>query len=325
MAKLKDVAEECGLTVTTVSRVLNNRGYISDETRQKVQEAMKKLNYQPNEVARSLSKQSTSTIGVIVPHIRHPYFTEMISFLEAAAARKGYKIILCNSKGKNEREQEYLKMCSSNRVAGVILFSAGVDISELAGNHIPVVTVERFLEDGTASIECDNVDGGRLAAQGLIGKGCKKLLYISGVQESTMPADDRGKGFYGECKKHGVEAVEILTTIEQYDSGEYRSLLTSALQDNPDIDGCFTSSDLIAAQLIQVATRMGRSVPEDLKIVGFDDTYFAEMVTPMLTTIHQPIKEMATAAVELLIAASKGETVARRTMLPVCLVQREST
>ena len=99
MATLKDVAAETGLTVTTVSRVLNNRGYISDETREKVYAAMKKLNYRPNEVARSLSKQTSNTIGVIVPHISHPYFSEMISNLENAASKKGYKIILCNSRG----------------------------------------------------------------------------------------------------------------------------------------------------------------------------------------------------------------------------------
>ena len=97
MATLKDVARETGLTVTTVSRVLNNRGYISEETREKVYEAMKKLNYRPNEVARSLSKKSTNTIGVIVPHIRHPYFSELISNLENEASKRGYKMILCNS------------------------------------------------------------------------------------------------------------------------------------------------------------------------------------------------------------------------------------
>ena len=103
MATLKDVAKETGLTVTTVSRVLNNRGYISEETRRKVYDAMKKLNYHPNEVARSLSKQSTNTIGVIVPHIRHPYFAELISNLESQAYRHQHKILLFNSQEKNEK------------------------------------------------------------------------------------------------------------------------------------------------------------------------------------------------------------------------------
>ena len=123
MATLKDVAKETGLTVSTVSRVLNNRGYISDETRQKVYEAMKKLNYRPNEVARSLSKQSSNTIGVIVPHIRHPYFAELISNLENEAYKRKHKVLLFNSQEKEEREKEYLEMCFSNRVAGIIFCS----------------------------------------------------------------------------------------------------------------------------------------------------------------------------------------------------------
>ena len=131
MATLKDVAKEAGLTVTTVSRVLNNRGYISDNARKKVAEAMKKLNYRPNELARSLQNKSSNTIGVIVPHIRHPYFSDMISNLENQAHKKGYKILLCNSQGKNEKMLEYVEMCTSNRVAGLILFSGSVDTLSL--------------------------------------------------------------------------------------------------------------------------------------------------------------------------------------------------
>lgn len=164
MATLKDVAKETGLTVTTVSHVLNNRGYISEETRKKVYDAMKKLNYHPNEVARSLSKQSTNTIGVIVPHIRHPYFAELISNLESQAYRHQHKILLFNSQEKNEKEYEYLEMCSSNRVAGIILCSGTVGVNEFQGLNVPLITIERFLENGTGAVECDNIQGGRLAA-----------------------------------------------------------------------------------------------------------------------------------------------------------------
>ena len=120
MATLKDVAKETGLATGTVSRVLNNRGYISDEARKKVDDAMKKLNYQPNEVARSLHSKSSNTIGLIVPHIRHPYFSGMISNLENEANKRGYKILLCNSQSTDKKEQEYLNMCTGNQVAGII-------------------------------------------------------------------------------------------------------------------------------------------------------------------------------------------------------------
>ena len=181
MATIKDVAAETGLTVSTVSRVLNNRGYISDKTRKKVYDAMNKLNYTPNEVARSLSKKTNNTIGVIVPHIRHPYFSELISNLEMAAYEKNYKIFIFNSREKQEKENEYLEMCYSNRVAGVIMCSGSVHLNVFDGLNIPIVTIERFLENGTAGVECDNIQGGRLAAKHLIDLGCRHLIHISGV------------------------------------------------------------------------------------------------------------------------------------------------
>ena len=123
MATIKDIAAPAGVTATTVSRVINNRGYISEETRKKVTQAMQEMNYQPNELARSLAKAHSNTIGVIVPHISHPFFSKMISALESAAAKRGYKILLCNSKDQPEKETEYLDMFISNRVTGVVMAS----------------------------------------------------------------------------------------------------------------------------------------------------------------------------------------------------------
>ena len=339
MATLKDVARETGLTVTTVSRVLNNRGYISEETREKVYAAMKKLNYRPNEVARSLSKKSTNTIGVIVPHIRHPYFSELISNLENEASKRGYKMILCNSQEKENKEREYLEMCTSNRVAGIVLCSAGVAVEEFQGSNIPLITIERYMENGTASVECDNRQGGKLAAEHLIACGCKNLLHISGVYETVMPADNRALGFIEVCEKAGVFYREVATNTYQYNKLEYHDFLDEVLKENyhvdntaendencgkSRIDGIFASSDLIAAQILQVCSKLGIRVPEDIKLVGFDDVNVASLTTPGLTTIRQPVKEMAEAAVKTLVSAAKGEMVPAKSVFPVSLVIRGS-
>ncbi len=325
MATLKDVAKETGLTLSTVSRVLNNRGYISEETRQNVYAAMKKLNYHPNEVARSLSKQSTNTIGVIVPHIRHPYFAELISNLENQAYHKKHKILLFNSKEKNEKEREYIEMCSSNRVSGIILCSGTVTVEEFRGLNVPLITIERYLENGTASVECDNLQGGRLAAKHLIEAGCRNLLHFSGVNETAMPADSRATGFREACLAGRVNCKEFTTSTLQYNNLEYYDFIEKTLRENPQTDGVFASSDLIAAQIIQVCAKLGIKIPEQLKIVGFDDVYIASLTAPRITTIHQPVKEMAEMAIELLIAANEGKIVPSRTILPVSLVKRETT
>lgn len=324
MATLKDVAKEAGLTVTTVSRVLNNRGYISDEARQKVADAMKKLNYRPNEVARSLHNKRSNTIGVIVPHIRHPYFAEMISNIEHAAYNMGYKILLCNSQSTQEKEKEYIEICTSNRVAGIILCSGSVAVETFADLDIPVITIERLLDNATASVECDNKSGGKLAAERLIEDGCKNILYIGSSSATPMPADQRGVGFKEVCDSHSIPYIELDPEESSYNDMSYIELLKDALSKNPDIDGLFASSDIIAAQTLQVCRELNIDVPGQLKIIGFDDVIVASITTPQLTTIHQPIKEMAQTAIRLLKDAADGNMVAKQTILPVNLVERET-
>ncbi len=325
MATLKDVAREAGLTVGTVSRILNNRGYISSNAREKVDEAMEKLNYRPNEVARSLHGKSTNTIGLIVPHIRHPYFAEMISNLENQAYKKGYKILLCNSQSIQEKEKEYIDIITGNRAAGLILCSGTVDTKVFQRVDIPVITMERFLDNGTACVECDNKQGGELAARKLIACGCKNLLHVGTIGTIPMPADMRTEGFREICQKKNITFVEVSTEEEQYNDLKYDELLESMLIKYPETDGMFLSSDVMAAQALQVCRKLGLSVPEDMKIVGFDDVNIASLTTPQLTTVHQPVKEMAEIAVNLIQDAVTGKLVPKRTVLPVRLVERETT
>ena len=325
MATLKDVARESGLTVGTVSRVLNNRGYISDKAREKVEQAMKRLNYQPNEVARSLSKSSSNTIGLIVPHIRHPYFIEMISHLEYQAYQKGYRILLCNSRNIQEKEREYIEICTGNKVAGIILCSGTVPVEVFDKIGITVVTIERFLDNGTAAVECDNRQGGVLAAEKLIACGCRHLLHVGNIGGVFMPADMRTEGFREVCEREHVHFEEILTEEIQYDSMMYEDMLEEALRKYPETDGLFVNSDVIAAQTLQACGRLHIPVPERLKIIGFDDVFLSTLTTPQLTTIHQPAKEMAEIAVNLLHDSVSGKVVPKRTVLPVRLVERGTT
>lgn len=325
MATIKDVAKEAGLTVTTVSRVLNNRGYISDSARKKVYDAMAKLNYRPNEVARSLHKKTTNAIGLIVPQIRHPYFADMISHIESEAFKRGYRIFLCNTKGKEEYEKEYLDICTSNRVAGVILFSGSMSEEPFVKMNVPVITMERELGNGTASVECDNRSGGEMAANRLIEAGCRHILMVGSTTANLeLPADNRSIGFREVCEEKGISYYEMDPNQKAYEDLEYADLLEQALKEHPETDGVFASSDVIGAETLQVCSKLGISVPEQLKIIGFDDSFVATLTTPMLTTIHQPIKEMAEQAVQLLHDASEGKVVAKRLMLPVSLVERGS-
>lgn len=325
MATIVDVARLAGITPTTVSRVINNRGYISEKTKKRVHEAMDELGYQPNEIARSLTKQKSNTIGVIVPHISHPYFAKLISNLENEAAKKDYKIILCNSKEKAEKEKQYLDMCKSNRVAGIIICSGNVESNKINTGGIPVVLLEKNFEEGKLGIQCDNYQGGKLATEHLIECGCKKILHLSGVIDEEMPADNREKAFIDVCSKNEIEYFIKKYDIDTYNQMNYYDYIKAALNEIEGVDGIFASSDLIAAQVIQVCNEIKIRIPEDIKLVGFDDVDISQLTTPRITTVHQPIKEMARLSIELIDAKYNNIEVNEKTILPIKLIIREST
>lgn len=324
MVTLKDVAKEAGLTVTTVSRVLNNRGYISDQARKKVYDAMKTLNYQPNEVARSLSKRSTDTIGLIVPSITHPYFSTLISAIEEKSETKGYKILLFNTKGDINLEEQYMDKCRGSQVAGIVLFSGRDDNQYLKKIDVPVITLERYQEDATASIEVDNYKGGQLAAQALIDAGCRNVLQISAVYETYMPSDDRELGFKDYCQNKEITYNLVRTYADLNVDHNLDELLVQILNENPDVDGIFTGSDLIAMNLIKVCHNHKISVPKDIRIVGYDDIFLSRYVSPTITTIKQPVEEMTELALSLLLKSNKTD-IPKKTVLPVELILRQST
>ena len=325
MATIVDVARLAGVTPTTVSRVINNRGYISEKTKKRVHEVMDELGYQPNEIARSLTKQKSNTIGVIVPHISHPYFAKLISNLENEAAKKDYKIILCNSKEKAEKEKQYLDMCKSNRVAGIIICSGNVESNKINTGGIPVVLLEKNFEEGKLGIQCDNYQGGKLATEHLIECGCKKILHLSGVIDEEMPADNREKALIDVCSKNEIEYFIKKYDIDTYNQMNYYDYIKAALNEIEGVDGIFASSDLIAAQVIQVCNEIKIRIPEDIKLVGFDDVDISQLTTPRITTVHQPIKEMARLSIELINAKYNNIEVNEKTILSIKLIIREST
>lgn len=328
MATLKDVAKASGLTVGTVSRVLNNRGYISDKTREKVYQVMKELNYQPNETARTLAKQKSNIIGIILPNVEHPYFTRILGCLEREAAKLGYRIMLFVSRNREEQEEQCIDMCKGSRVAGVVLCSGSFETEKFKGLNFPLITLERSMDEGTSGIECDNYQGGVMATELLINKGCHKLMYIGGMSAGNdvhMPADDREVAFRNTCESTHTDKVVMVTDEQLFDSMEYYEFVRKALTEHPDVDGVFASSDVIGAHVLQVCSHLGIKVPEELKIVGFDDVNIAQLTSPGLTSIHQPIEQMAEMAVLTISQIDMGKMMPSKTVFPVTLVERGTT
>lgn len=329
MSTIVDVAEKAGVSVTTVSRVLNNRGYISEKTRNKVYEVMKELNYQPNEMARALFRRKSNMIGLIIPAVSHPFFSELTYYLEHYADQQGYKLLLCNSNRDVAKERKYIDMLKKNQVDAIIMGSSVLDIEHYQNLKLPIVSFDRTVSEDIPIVTSDNLQGGRLAAQLLISKGCKHPAYvyrgIGGPHHGALLANARAQGFNEEFAKAGLEPIHLQLGVSDNDQLHSLSEVIHFLVEHPKLDSLFASSDVIAAEVIQACYELNRDIPRDIKLIGYDDVKVATLLTPQLTTIRQPIREMGEHTIELIIKQLEGEEVPQINSFPVHLIERQTT
>lgn len=325
MATIKDVARHAGVSVATVSRVINNRGYLSDEIKKKVAESIRALNYQPNDLARSLHKQKSNILGLIVPAVSHPFFGEVTRRIEYHAYSRGYKLLICNSLQQREKEREYIDMLKRSQVDGIIMGSHVQDIDDYVGMQLPLISLDRQLGDAIPYICCDNYRGGELATLHLVQQGCKKILHISGSLDIEMLSNQRTDACIDVCSEACIPLAHYELPDSSITDFNERPFLQDILEKHPDFDGVFTTSDITAAAVISISGKMGRSVPEKLRVVGFDGGLLSGLVHPGLTTIQQPVESICQYAVEYLLRMIKGDQVPSQTILPVTLIKREST
>ncbi|HFU4389881.1 TPA: LacI family DNA-binding transcriptional regulator [Enterococcus faecium] len=319
-ATMKDVAKLAGVGVGTVSRVLNN-GSVKASTREKVEAAMTELNYQPDFYARGLKMKHTNTGALILPTVWHPFFGEFAYHVETALERQNYKLYLCNSSGNSEKEQEYIQMVSQNKVDGIIGITYS-DIDEYISSNLPFVSIDRYFTEEVIYVTADNAAGGRLAANELYRRGCQNVAYIGGYQETPNETKSRRKYFEIECRQLGI-SYKALDMLEPLDHLSER--VTNFLLENPDIDGIFTINDPMALAVIDMLEKIGKNVPEDVQVIGFDGQKMTEGDPYLVSTIAQPTKQMAEVAVAKLIAVINGETVEKRTVLPIEFGEGDTT
>lgn len=305
--------------------MLNGRGYVSDKTKVKIKKAMKDLNYQPNEIARSLSTKKSNIIGLIVPSASNPFFSKIIDSVEHYASKHGYKLLLCNSNQEIKKEIEYFNMLSANKVAGVIVASHTQDLGKSIRYDDLVISIDRVISTQIPSVCSDNYQGGVLAAEHLIDRGCKKLAHISGSAYLNMDANKRYYGFREVCEKRNVPHIVLDANEEQFLSMCYGDIIASLLDKNPDVDGIFTSNDILAAQVIQTCYSRGIRIPDQMKIVGYDDIDLCTLCTPQITTIHQSVHDICRYAVESIVFKTENRAIPNSVTFPVSLVARGST
>lgn len=318
VAKLTDVAALAGCSPTTVSRVINKKGYLSQKTIDKVEAAMKELGYKPNTLARSLQGKSAKLIGLIFPSTSNIFYAELIEHLEIELFKRGYKVIICNSESDPIKEKEYLEMLGAQQVDGIISSSHNLGIDDYERVEAPIVAFDRNLAPAVPIISSDNFEGGKTAASLLEKNGCQNIIMITGNDNSDSPTGLRALGFnYPRKNRPVLNVPSELSTIRR--EMEIRSIINRYKP-----DGVFASDDLTAILVMKIAQQLGLTVPEDLKIIGYDGTRFMENYFPQLTTIKQPLDEIASLIVDILLKKIDGEPTQKDYILPVQVINGHS-
>ncbi len=316
--KLEDVAKLAKVSKTTVSRVLNKRGYLSQETIDKVHAAMEQLNYQPNVVARQLYKKQTNIIGLLFPTVANPFFGELIEALEKKLYQEGFKVLIGNSMNDPEKETDYLNQLLSEQVDGLIVGTHNQGIKEYKYANLPIVAIDRIMNEDIPVIESDNYAGGALATTRLINMGAKKIVHTNGPIDLETPAKRRRIAYEETMRANQLDPITFTLDFNiPYD--EKKRLFYELFETYPDVEAIFASNDVDAALILQVAQELKRSVPEDLLVIGYDGTTITRSILPNLTTIIQPIDDMATTAIQVLKQRLKKEVTDTEYILPISL------
>lgn len=325
MASIRDVAKLAGVSPATVSRVMNGTARVDPEKMERVQRAIEETGFVPNEVARSLFKKSANMIGLIIPSIRNPFFTQMASYIDEAAHRQGYRVFLCEvGSGDLEREKAALQMLSSMNADGVILASTNDDIQPFVEQYrLPVVALDARIgaENANAYICCDDYMGGRMAAEYLLECGCTNPVCIRGSQ-SIQSARARYEGYRDVCRERGLPE-RIVECDYDFDMG--LAMTERLLQTYPDVDGIIACNDIVAISTYKILHKRKIAVPEQVQLIGFDNIHLATLMSPELTTIRQPIREMAEKAVALMMDKDNNDKKGARFVFPVTVCERETT
>lgn len=335
---IKDIAKEAGVSIATVSMILNQKDKnISSPTRKKVREIALRRGYVPNLMARSLKTRKTGIIGLIIPDITNPFFPEIARGAEDMASAAGYSVIFCNTDDKLKREDTYIEILTEKTVDGIIFaHSAGRDDMEFSRCRVPIVLIDRDSSAAnlTGRVLVDNRKAAYSGVSYLIERGYGRIAYIAGSM-TTGTARERLEGYRDALATGNLKYDPKLVKKGEYRSQWGREAIMELADEGAVFEAVFCGNDLIAIGAIRALREMGKSVPEDIGVMGFDDIYLAGTVTPPLTTVRQPVYDMGYQAAKLLIgsiesreAKKPGEEAAecgRSLILDTELIVRQST
>lgn len=327
MANIQQVAKQAGVSVATVSRVLNGKDKVSTKTKLKVEEAIQYLNYEPSMLGRNLRNSESRIVLILIPSISNPFYFEVIKGIENMALSQNYSILLCETDSKPEKEEIYFDLVRKKMADGIISMDPAVNVEilkELAENYAIIQCSEYGGGIGIPYVTIDSEEASYHAVKHLIQIGHRKIALMNS-DEKFLYARERRMGYERALQEHGIplDGEYIFYTQELgFEQGQQTMKKILQLQDRP--TAVFAVSDLLAIGALKEINAAGLHVPGDMAVVGFDKIDFSNMTNPALTTVAQPMYKMGTVAARMLIEKIQGKTV-DSVVLGHELVIREST
>lgn len=326
-ASMQDVAEKAGVSRATVSRVLSNHPSVTAATRKNVLNWVEKLGYEPNLIAQSLAGNSTSLIGVMVPEIAYPFFSEIIEAIENQAFYEGYNVIICNTRRNLEKERNILTELKQRKADGIIAVPVSVEQSAASYRRVnlPVTMITKRME-GFHSVFINHYDGGVQMAKHFLNVGFQKMGYIGPISRSISARKYAGFREYLLANQATVADVIECDPPENMNATQvYENVKKYAAVHGIQSEVFFANDDITACEAMAALTDLGYSIPRDIALAGFDNSLLAKEATPKLTSLAQPLEEIGKKAVEVLLGQIRQKTEPQLYELETRVVARAST
>jgi LacI family transcriptional regulator len=323
-----DVARLAGVSTATVSRALNGTGQIAPATRAAIDAAVAQLGYRPNTVARSLVTKSTQTIALLLPDITNPFYAALVSGIQERALESDHTMLLCTTEGDPEREEQYLGLLRAKQVDGVLVDGLVLPpdrIARFVRDGLPIVCLDRDVDSTSVPlVQVDNRLGAKLATAHLLSLGHRRIAHVAGAPELRI-SEQRIEGYRDAHHDVGIQPDPGLLAVGSFtEEGGYDA--AGSLLERGDFSAVFAANDLSALGVLSAITESGYAVPVDISVVGFDDLRLSRFTNPPLTTIHQPAREIAERATQLVLDLAAGIKAEQRLhLLEPELIVRSST
>lgn len=325
---IKDVAKKANVSVATVSRILNDLDGYSEETRKKVTIVVEEIGYRRNAIARNLKTKTSHTIGVLLPKVETTFYVEILNGIEDMAHKNNYSVFICNTGTSSHLMPYYLEVLSERQVDGIIVCSLSpkdMYDKDIVDTKIPCILVSTFSPRFTIPyIKVDDFQAAYEATSYLIENGHTKIAMLGGEKEDPIAGIPRLQGYRQALKEHNITINENLIKHGGFGFKEGKDSMEALLNENKKFTAIFAACDDIAVGAMFIAHKRGILIPEELSIIGYDNTKVSEMSYPPLTTIAQPSYEMGQRSVEMLIKSITSDKKSESKIMPFEIIERES-